>query len=141
MIVTEAGVLEDRAIKTGIEQKQNLNPGEGNKLKHSLVAGLYIPQARTKEAAILMLCDCSESATRAISEPSHGRIESLVRTLARRRLDDGQFDDCPLTFTELKIVEDTIIKTLSAIHHGRIAYPSTSRIEPKTEIRGDAARA
>lgn len=99
------------------------------------------PKPRTKEAAILMLCDCSESATRAISEPSHGRIESLVRTLARRRLDDGQFDDCPLTFTELKIVEDTIIKTLSAIHHGRIAYPSTSRIEPKTEIRGDAARA
>jgi hypothetical protein len=98
------------------------------------------PRPRTKEAAILMLCDSSESATRALSEPSHGRIEALVRALARRRLDDGQFDDCPLTFTELKIVEDTIIKTLSAIHHGRIAYPSTSgttTILPRT----DAARA
>lgn len=99
------------------------------------------PRPRTKEAAILMLCDCSESATRAIAEPTHNRIEGLVRTLARRRLDDGQFDECPLTFAELKIVEDTIIKTLSAIHHGRIAYPSTTRFEPKTEIRGDAARA
>ncbi len=46
-----------RAIKTGIEQKQNLNPGEGNKLKHSLVAGLFLPQARTKEAATLILSD------------------------------------------------------------------------------------
>lgn len=46
-----------RAIKMGIEQKQNLNPGEGYKLKHSLVAGLYIPQARTKENATLQLCD------------------------------------------------------------------------------------
>ena len=88
-----------------------------------------------------MLCDCSESATRALNEPTHNRIEGLVRSLARRRLDDGQFDECPLTFAELKIVEDTIIKTLSAIHHGRIAYPSTTRIEPKTEIRSDAARA
>jgi putative nucleotidyltransferase with HDIG domain len=99
------------------------------------------PRPRTKEAAILMLCDCSESATRALNEPTHNRIEGLVRSLARRRLDDGQFDECPLTFAELKIVEDTIIKTLSAIHHGRIAYPSTTRIEPKTEIRSDAARA
>jgi cyclic-di-AMP phosphodiesterase PgpH len=102
------------------------------------------PRPRTKEAAILMLCDSSESATRALAEPSHGRIESLVRALARRRLDDGQFDDCPLTFTELKIVEDTIIKTLSAIHHGRIAYPSTSgatTIIARPDARPDAARA
>jgi putative nucleotidyltransferase with HDIG domain len=99
------------------------------------------PRPRTKEAAILMLCDASESATRALNEPTHNRIESLVRSLARRRLDDGQFDECPLTFAELKVVEDTIIKTLSAIHHQRIAYPSTSRLEGKTEIRTDAARA
>lgn len=46
-----------RAIKTGIEQKQNLNPGEGSQLKHSLVAGLYIPQTRSREAATLQLSD------------------------------------------------------------------------------------
>lgn len=48
-----------RAIKTGIEQKQNLNPGAENKFKHSLVAGLYLPQARTKEMATLQLSDPS----------------------------------------------------------------------------------
>jgi len=84
------------------------------------------PKPRTKEAAILMLSDASESASRAIVEPTHGRIEHLVRTLARKRLDDGQFDECPLTFAELKIVEDSLIKSLAAIHHGRIAYPSTA---------------
>ncbi len=82
------------------------------------------PKPRTKEAAILMLADCSESATRALPEASIGRIESLVRGLARKRLDDGQFDECPLTFADLKVVEDTLIKNLAAIHHGRIAYPS-----------------
>jgi hypothetical protein len=46
-----------RAIRTGIEQKQNLNPSEGRQFKHSLVAGLYLPQARSKETATLQLSD------------------------------------------------------------------------------------
>ncbi len=103
------------------------------------------PKPHTKEAAILMLCDASESATRAIGEPTHGRIENLVRSLSRKRLDDGQFDESPLTFAELKVVEDTIIKSLSAIHHGRIAYPSTSGIKeigsPKSDVPPSVARA
>ena len=45
------------AIETGIKQKQNLNPAEGNQLRHSLVAGLFLPQARSKEAATLQLSD------------------------------------------------------------------------------------
>jgi len=100
------------------------------------------PKPRTREAAILMLCDASESATRALNEPSHGRIESLVRALSRRRLDDGQFDECPMTFVEQRIVEDTIIKSLAAIHHSRIAYPSTSGSTkdqpPKTDVQSIA---
>ncbi|MEE2681950.1 MAG: HDIG domain-containing metalloprotein [Planctomycetota bacterium] len=82
------------------------------------------PKPRTREAAILMLCDCIESATRAMGEPTPNRIESLVRSLSRKRLDDGQFDECPLSFRELRTVEDSIIKSLCAIYHGRIAYPS-----------------
>lgn len=84
------------------------------------------PKPRTKEAAILMLADASESATRALAEPTHGRIDSLVRSIARKRLDDGQFDECPLTFGDLRAVEDSLIKSLAAVHHGRIAYPTTT---------------
>jgi hypothetical protein len=82
------------------------------------------PKPRTREAAILMLCDCIESATRAMGEPTPNRIENLVRSLSRKRLEDGQFDECPLSFRELRTVEDSIIKSLCAIYHGRIAYPS-----------------
>ena len=82
------------------------------------------PKPRTREAAILMLCDCVESATRAMGEPNPSRIETLVRTLSRKRLEDGQFDECPLSFRELHTVEDSIIKSLCAIYHGRIAYPT-----------------
>lgn len=82
------------------------------------------PKPRTREAAILMLCDCVESATRTMNDPTPSRIEALVRSLSRKRLADGQFDECPLSFRELRTVEDSIIKSLCAIYHGRIAYPN-----------------
>ena len=87
------------------------------------------PKPRTREAAILMLGDAVESATRAMAEPNPSRIESLVRELSRKRLLDGQFNDCDLTFRQLGLIEEAVIARLCAIHHGRISYPSTSKGE------------
>ena len=81
------------------------------------------PKPRTREAAIIMLCDCVESATRAMSDPTASRIESLVHKLATKRLMDGQFDECDLTLNELHTIESSLIKSLISIHHARIAYP------------------
>jgi putative nucleotidyltransferase with HDIG domain len=85
------------------------------------------PKPRTKEAAILMLSDAVESSARAMAEPTPSRIEGLVRKLSARRLDDGQFDECDLTFRELAQIEDAIINRMQAIYHSRISYPSTTR--------------
>lgn len=85
------------------------------------------PKPRTKEAAILMLSDAVESATRAMADPNPSRIENLVRDLSHKRLVDGQFNQCDLTFRELSLIEDAIISRLCAIHHSRISYPSTSK--------------
>ena len=92
------------------------------------------PKPQTKEAAILMLSDCVESASRAMGEPNPSRIESLVRELSRKRLADGQFDHCDLTFRELSLVEDAIINRVSAIHHGRISYPSGKTDKPEEDV-------
>ena len=81
------------------------------------------PRPRTKEAAILMLSDAVESATRAMSEPHPSRIEAVVREISRKRLLDHQFDECDLTFRELGLIEDAMIARLIAIHHGRVKYP------------------
>ncbi len=40
------------------------------------------PKPQTKEAAVLMLADAVESASRSLVEPTPARIESLVRDLA-----------------------------------------------------------
>jgi len=83
---------------------------------------------RSKEAALLLLADCSEATTRsmAMSRGTLPRedIESTVERLLQERVDDGQFEECDLTFRELRKARDTIVDSLVGIYHPRIAYPS-----------------
>ena len=92
------------------------------------------PKPRTREAAILLLCDGIESATRAMNDPTPSRIEALVRKISRGRLDDGQFGECELTFRDLQVIEDSIIKSLCAIYHSRIAYPGGREEKEEREM-------
>lgn len=88
------------------------------------------PKPRSKESAILMLCDACEGAVRALNEPTPGRIESTVHHVVMDRLNDGQFDDCEINLRELSLVEQSIVRSLCAIHHGRIKYPKADRPAP-----------
>ena len=90
------------------------------------------PKPKSREIAILMVCDAVESAVRAMPEPNASRIETLVHDIAMRRLLDGQFDECDLTFRDLELIERALTKTLLGIYHGRIAYPSTAGISSAT---------
>ena len=81
------------------------------------------PKPQTKEAGVLMLADAVESASRSLVDPAPARIASLVREIAERKLDDGQFDESGLTLRELRTIEDSIIKSLIANYHGRVKYP------------------
>lgn len=82
------------------------------------------PKPQTKEAGVLMLADASESACRTLTDPAPARIEHLVQDIAMKRLLDGQFDDCRLTLRDLAIIEDSIVKSLTAVYHGRVKYPN-----------------
>ncbi len=81
------------------------------------------PKPQTKEAAILMIADSVESASRTLSEPTPSRIEGLVSDLIDKRLRDGQFDECGLTLKEIAEIRDSLIKSLTGIYHGRVKYP------------------
>jgi len=81
------------------------------------------PKPSTRESAVLMLSDAVESASRALTEPTPARIASLVHDLAMKRLLDGQFDECGLTLEELDLVERSLVKSLTAVYHGRVKYP------------------
>lgn len=81
------------------------------------------PKPQSRETALLMLCDGVEGAVRAMPEPTPGRIEAVVSKITTQRLNDGQFDECDLTFRELAIIERSLVKSLCGIYHARIAYP------------------
>jgi len=81
------------------------------------------PKPQTKEAGILMLADAVESASRVLVEPTPSRIENLVDELSRKRLLDGQFDECGLTLEEVDKIGQSLVKSLTAVYHGRVKYP------------------
>ena len=97
---------------------------------------------RSKEAAILVLADCSEATTRAMAM-SRGtlpreEIEATVDRLLQERVEDGQFDESDLTFRELMTARETIVESLVGIYHPRIAYPAAVE-DADTPPRTDAA--
>lgn len=81
------------------------------------------PKPQTREAGVLMLADAVESASRTLSDPTPKRIESLVHGLTLKRLLDGQFDESSLRLSEIRAIEESLVKSLIAIYHGRIRYP------------------
>ena len=118
--------------------KERAESGETNDEVQEVEYRYPGPKPHTKEAAILMIADAVESASRAMTEKSPTRIEQLVRTIGRKRLLDGQFDQCDLTLRELQQVEESIIKSLNAMHHARISYPSDAKAEEDAKASAPA---
>lgn len=85
------------------------------------------PKPHSKEAAILMLADVSESSVRAMSEPTPTRIRTQVHQMVTSRLEDGQLDECDLTLREVHQIEESLVKSLCGMYHARIAYPSEEK--------------
>jgi len=81
------------------------------------------PKPQTKEAAIIMIADSVEAASRSLGKTSEKILSNLVNKIVKEKADDNQFDDCSLTFEELKIVKRSIVKTLMITGHVRIKYP------------------
>jgi putative nucleotidyltransferase with HDIG domain len=85
------------------------------------------PKPKTKEAGILMLADSVEAAVRSIHEPTVGKVEAMVYKIFKDKLDDGQLDECDITFSEVSTIRKNFLKTLGSIYHERIEYPEDKR--------------
>jgi len=81
------------------------------------------PKPRSKEAAIVLLADSTEAASRSLKEPTAANIEDLVRKVINNKFIDGQLDGCDLTLKELEKIASVFIRILSGIYHSRVIYP------------------
>ncbi len=89
------------------------------------------PKAQTKESAIVGIADSVEAAVRSMSQPTPEHIEGLIRKIISDRLQDGQFNECDLTFKELEKVTNSLCESLKGIFHSRIEYPEMTEEKVK----------
>ncbi len=87
------------------------------------------PKPRTKETAIVLLADSVEAASRAIKDPTPGRIEQEVHKIINNKFIDGQLDECELTLKDLEKISGIFIRLLTSIYHSRITYPQEGRAD------------
>ncbi len=81
------------------------------------------PKPQTKEAALVSLADNVEAAVRSMKQHTPGRVEGLVRKIIKDKLNDGQLDQCDLTFQDLDRIAIAFVRVLSGIFHSRVEYP------------------
>lgn len=79
---------------------------------------------QSKEAAVIMIADSCEAASRSLKDYEPDTITGLVNNIINTKLDDNQFTDCGLTVHELKLVKQSLIKGIGSMYHTRIDYPS-----------------
>lgn len=87
------------------------------------------PKPNSKETALVMLADACESAVRSMVEPTPEKIDNLITNLIKARVDDGQLDEAPITFADLKIIKNSFYEVLVSQHHKRIRYPKQDEME------------
>jgi len=87
------------------------------------------PIPQTKETAIIMLADGCESAVRSIENPDAAKVENLMESIIKNRIESGQLNDAPLTFSDINKIKEAFISILLGQHHRRIRYPKQDEIE------------
>lgn len=80
------------------------------------------PKPSTKIAAIVMICDVVEAASRARAAANMDELRSLVNSIVNGKIKEDQFSECNITFQDLAVIKETIIKVIPAIFHKRISY-------------------
>jgi membrane-associated HD superfamily phosphohydrolase len=96
------------------------------------------PKPQTKETGIMMLADAIEAAVRTVEDPTPQRLEGLIDELIKKRFEEGELDECPLTLKDLTKIKAAFLGVLVGVYHTRVKYPE---MEAKKARRPASPRA
>ncbi len=85
------------------------------------------PNPFTLEQAILMMADSVEAASRSLNEYTAESISSLVDKIINSQVEDGFFNNCPITFQDISTAKEVFKEKLKTIYHTRISYPELKK--------------
>lgn len=82
------------------------------------------PGPQTREAAIILLADSVEAASRSLKKVTPQSVEDLVDAIVSDRIEDGQLDECPLSFKDVRRLRASLKRSLLTSLHQRVEYPA-----------------
>ncbi|TAL22156.1 MAG: HDIG domain-containing protein [Nitrospirae bacterium] len=81
------------------------------------------PKPQTRVAALVMMADAVEAASRVLNDPTPARITALVDRIINHIFLEGQLDECELTLKDISEIKSHFSYILTGILHKRIDYP------------------
>ncbi len=84
------------------------------------------PIPQSAETAVCMLADGAEATVRALHDPTPAAIREAIDAIIKRRLEEGQLGEAPLTLRQLSVVRDQFVRILTGMYHGRVEYPTAT---------------
>lgn len=88
---------------------------------------------RSREAAVLMLADAVEAATRTLKRPTESRLEREVQQIIMDKFTTGELGDSSLTLRDLETIRRSFVHILEGYFHTRIEYPKLRRTVRRPE--------
>lgn len=86
------------------------------------------PKPQSRETALVMLADITESMVRSKQPGSVEALEELVNRAIKIRMEQGQLDECDLTLRDLRIIGRSFTDTLKGLYHTRVEYPESAPV-------------
>jgi putative nucleotidyltransferase with HDIG domain len=81
------------------------------------------PKPQTRVAALVMMADAVEAASRVLTDPTPARISALVDRIINHIFLEGQLDECELTLKDISEIKKHFTFILTGILHKRVDYP------------------
>lgn len=99
---------------------QQENPGETVDEQQFIYPG---PLPKSKEAAVVMLVDGIEAATRSLKDKTYENLKAQINNMIDQKIEDKQLDQSDLTFRDISTIKEILLQKLINIYHIRIEYP------------------
>ncbi|HKJ78794.1 MAG TPA: HDIG domain-containing protein, partial [Prolixibacteraceae bacterium] len=105
------------------------NPADQKDEKPFIYPG---PLPKSKEASVIMMVDGIEAASRSLKEKNYDNLKEIVDKMIDTKIRDKQLEDSSLTFHDISVIKETLLKKLINIYHIRIEYPKEKEEQTKS---------
>jgi len=98
------------------------------------------PKPQSKEAAIMLIADSIEAASRSMKSTGYKELEVMIERVINSKIIDNQLDESDMTLNDIRLVSESFLQVLSSMCHSRIEYPEDLKEEKSPILRAAISR-